>query len=184
MSTAGSKDRLWIVTAAAAVPQRLGMGATLRLGWIFNVNHSCVRDKCMLNVLLLLRNLRLKEKKRKKRGGNRIIEVQTQILLKSFGLTVNRLALSFLLLCAQLLGDLLFEAGTGQHALRALAVEGCLLRILQASAHAAQPAEIPTTFSSASFIHWISGNLQDLTRMHLVKTDLVRGKKKTCYRWL
>lgn len=180
LSTTGSKDRLWIVTTAAAFPQRLSMEATLRLDWSFYVNHSCVRDKCILNVLLLLQNLRLKEKKRKE-GGNRIIEVQTQILLKSFGLTVNRLALSFLLLCAQLLGDLLFKAGTGQHALRALAVEGSLLRILQASTHAAQSAEIPTTFSSTSFIHWISGNLQDLTRMHLLKTDSVRGKKKLLY---
>lgn len=68
LSTAGSKDRLWIVTTAAAFPQRLSMEATLRLDWTFNVNHSCVRDKCILNVLLLLQNLRLKEKKRKKRG--------------------------------------------------------------------------------------------------------------------
>lgn len=72
-----------------------------------------------------------------------------------------------MLCCAQLLGDLPFEAGTSKHALRALAVEGTLLRILQTSTHTAQSAEIPTTFRSNSFLHWIFGNLQDLTRLHL-----------------
>lgn len=73
----------------------------------------------------------------------------------------------FLLRSAQLLGDLPFEAGTAKHALRALAVEGTLLRMLQTSTHAAQSAEIPTTFTSSSPINGIFGNLQDLTRLHL-----------------
>lgn len=79
LSTLGSKDRLWIVVTGAAFPQRLSMEATLRLGWIFNVSHSCVRDKRILDVFLLGQNLKLNWRKRKKEEN---IEVQTQIPLK------------------------------------------------------------------------------------------------------
>lgn len=65
----------------------------------------------------------------------------------------------FLFRSAQLLGDLPFEAGTAKHALRALAVEGTLLRMLQTITHAAQSAEIPATFTSSSSVDWILGNL-------------------------
>lgn len=67
LSTPGSKDRLWIVITGAAFPQRLSMEATLRLDWIFNVSHSCVRDKRILNVFLLGQNLKLNWRKRRKR---------------------------------------------------------------------------------------------------------------------
>lgn len=76
-----------------------------------------------------------------------------------------------MLRCIQLFGDLTFEAGTAKHALCALAVKGSFLRMLQTLTHAAQSAEIPTTFSPSSFINWIFGNLQDLTRLHLLKIE-------------
>lgn len=77
MSTPGSKDRLWIVITGAAFPQRLSMEATLRLDWIFNVSHSCVRDKRILNCTFVRAKPKIKLKEKKKEEN---IEVQTQIL--------------------------------------------------------------------------------------------------------
>lgn len=68
-STTRGKDGLWVLITGAAFPQRLSMEATLGLGWMFHVSHSCVRDKCILNVLLLWQNPKLNGGKARHKGN-------------------------------------------------------------------------------------------------------------------
>lgn len=70
---------------------------------------------------------------------------------------------------SQLLDDLAFEAGTAKHAIGPPAVEGTPVRILETGTHAAQRAEVLTTFRSLSFMLWILGYFQDLAGLHLIK---------------
>ena len=69
------------------------------------------------------------------------------------------------------LSDFAFEAGTAKHAFRPPAVEGTSVQMLKTGTHAAQSAEVSTTFRRLRFLRWIVGYSQDLAGLHLIERN-------------
>jgi len=137
---------------SAAVPQFVGVGARVRLDPVFYISHRWGGIKAS-------RQHALRVAGPTGPGNNRYEERD---------LTVNGLDRRLPLAHAQLLGDLAFEAGAAEHALRPPAVEGRSVEVLQAGTHAAQRAELLTALGSLRFVRGTLGYLPDLTGQHLI----------------
>ena len=99
------------------------------------------------------------------------------MISKQRDLTVNRLDEFFALPLCQVLGDLAFEACAAQHAVSPPAVEGSSVEALQAGAHAAQSAELLTTFGSDTLDIWTMEHFHHLLGLHLIQSKQNSSKQ-------